>query len=43
MRHLVWLLAALILTAAVAGCNSDKDRGLERNKDKPQQVPDKDK
>jgi hypothetical protein len=43
MRHLVWLLAALVLTTALAGCNSDKDRGLYRNQDKPQQAPEKDK
>lgn len=36
MRPLLWLLAAVLLTTALAGCGSDADRGRERNKDKPQ-------
>jgi hypothetical protein len=43
MRHLVWLLAVLLLTTALTGCGSDKDRGLYRNQEKPIEAPDKDK
>lgn len=42
MRTLVWLLIVLMLTVALVGCSSEKDRGKNRNYDKPQ-AADKDK
>ena len=36
-------LAALVLTAALAGCGSDKERGQYRNLDKPQAADSTDK
>jgi len=44
VRHLIWLLSVLLLTAGLIGCGGgDKDRGLYRNQDKPQEAPDKNK
>jgi hypothetical protein len=36
MRQFLWMLAVLVLSAALAGCGSDKERGQNRDKDKPQ-------
>jgi hypothetical protein len=41
MRYLIYLLAALLVTTALAGCSGDKDRGINRNQDKPQEAPNK--
>ncbi len=35
MRRLLWIVAALVLTAGVIGCGSEKERGQYRNQDKP--------
>lgn len=36
MRRFSWMLALLLLSAVFAGCSSDKERGQNRDKDKPQ-------
>jgi hypothetical protein len=42
MRRFVWMLAVLLVSAALVGCGSDKDRGQNRDKDKPQATEPKD-
>ena len=36
MRRLLYLLTALLLTTVLVGCGSEKERGQNRNQDKPQ-------
>ena len=43
MRRFVWLLVLLGATLAGFGCSGDKERGLYRNQDKPQEPAQKDK
>jgi hypothetical protein len=43
MRRLMWLLTLGVLTAALVGCSSDKERGMNRSQDKPQSGDSKDK
>jgi hypothetical protein len=42
MKKLGWALLAIVLAAAVSGCGSDKDRGVNRDKDRPTAAKDAD-
>lgn len=35
MRRIVCLLTAMVLTTALVGCSGEKDRGQNRDLDKP--------
>jgi hypothetical protein len=39
MKRLTVLLLAALLSSLLAGCNSDKDKGVNKNKDLPRQPP----
>jgi hypothetical protein len=39
MKRLLCVLLALILAAPLSGCGGDKDKGINKDKDKPRQAP----
>jgi hypothetical protein len=41
MKKLAWISVAIVL-AAIVGCGSDKDRGVNRDKDRPTAAKDAD-
>jgi hypothetical protein len=42
MKKLGWALLAIVLALVVSGCGSDKDRGVNRDKDRPTAAKDAD-
>jgi hypothetical protein len=39
MKHFLWVLLMVLLAGAAAGCGSDKDKGIKKDKDFPREAP----
>jgi hypothetical protein len=37
MKRILWLLLAVLLAGAPAGCAGEKDRGINKDKDRPRE------